>query len=377
MSHNAFLKNFVLKPMGVFVFTAVILQGCTPQEPVRIGIITGTAGHMADMGIAARYAIQLAVDQCNEKGGIHGRRVEVIVKDGQQNAGDAITDVKQLISQKVDVIIGPMSSTMAMAMLPYVNESRMVTVSPTATTPLLSGRDDYFFRVCPPAGNAARLNAEYQIRSGNMRRIAVAFHGRNPSFSEPFIKDFEKAFNVGGGKLITTIEFTANDERSFFQIANELLTEDPDGILIIANAMDSAMLCQQIRKISPTVNISLSTWGGTRRFIELGGQAAEGVSLAMDIDWDSPDPRYQNFRRNFLNSYQHEPGIISLYSYSAAQIVLAALNAQKPGQSLKEALLSLGEVNGLQGRIRFDAYGDVKKTVFIRVVRNRKFTEPE
>ena len=377
MSHNAFFKNFILKPMGVFVFTALILQSCSPPEPVRIGIVTGTAGHMADMGLAARYAIQLAVDQCNEKGGIRGRRVEVIVKDGQQNANDTVKDVKQLIAQKVDVIIGPMSSTMAMAMLPYVNESRMVTVSPTATTPLLSGRNDYFFRVCPPAGDAARMNAEYQIRSGNMRRIAVAFHGRNPSYCEPFIKDFEKAFNAGGGKVITSIEFTANDKRPFFQIANELLSQDPDGILIIANAMDSAMLCQQIRKINPLVNISLSTWGGTHRFIELGGQTVEGVSLAMDIDWDSPNPRYQNFRRTFRDTYQHEPGIISLYSYNAAQAVLTALNIQKPGQSLKAALLCLGEFDSLQGKTRFDAWGDVKKPAFIRVIRNGKFTEPE
>ena len=328
---------------------------------------------MADMGISARYALLLAVDQCNEKGGIHGRRVELVIRDNQHNVDMAVKDVQELIEQGVDAMIGPMSSTIAMAIVPYLNQCRMVTVSPTASTIQLSGQDDYFFRVCPTTGAQARVNADYQIQSGNMQRITVAFHSGNPSFCESFIKDFRKTFQAGGGKILSVISFTSEDGRSFFQIADELLKDRPDGILIVANAMDSAMLCQQIRKISSSVKITLSSWSASYRFIELGSWAVEGTTLPISVDWNSPHPQYKKFRKIFFDRYQLEPGIGRLNGYNAAQVVLSALKARKSGQSLKEAILCLNEFNGLQRKIKFDAYGDINAGVSMYTIRNHQF----
>lgn len=366
-------KGFVLKRIILLLLFAVSLQGCGPEEPIRIGFITGTSGYMADMGISARYALLLAVDQCNEKGGIHGRRVALEIRDNQHDVDTAVKDVQELIEQGVDAMIGPMSSTIAMAILPYLNRSRMVTVSPTASTTRLSGRDDYFFRVCPSAGAHARVNADYQIRSGNMQRITVAFHSGNPSFCESFIKNFKQTFQAGGGEILSVTSFTSKDGRSFFQIADELLKEKPDGILIVANAMDSAMLCQQIRKISPSVKITLSNWSASHRFIALGSGAVEGTTLPISVDWNSPLPRYQKFRKIFFDRYQLEPGIVSLNAYNAVQVVLSALKARKSGQNLKEAILFWTEFNGLQRKIKFDAYGDMNAGVLMYTIRNHQF----
>lgn len=370
-------KGSVLKQIIFLLFFTVSLQGCGPQEPIRIGFVTGTSGHMADMGISARYAIQMAVDQCNEAGGIRGRRVALIIRDNQHDADAAIKDVQELIELGIDAMIGPMSSTIATAIVPYLNQARMVTVSPTATTTQLSGRDDYFFRVCPTADTQARVNAGYQIQSGNMQRITVAFHMENPSFCESFIENFRETFQAGGGEILSVISFSSKDERSFLDIADELLTNKPDGILIVANAMDSAMLCQQIRKITPSVKITLSSWSASQRFIELGSQAVEGSTLPISVDWNSPQPRYVKFKTDYYSRYRLEPGIGSLNGYNAAQVVLTALKSCKSGQSLKDAILFLGEFDGLQRKIKFDAYGDINGTVSMYTIRNHQFEAVE
>nr|WP_320193142.1 ABC transporter substrate-binding protein [uncultured Desulfobacter sp.] len=375
--NTTFPKGSALKQNILLLFFVVCLQGCGTQEPIRIGFITGTSGHMADMGISARYALQLAVAQCNEAGGIHGRRVELIIKDNQHDADAAIKDVQELIELGVDAMIGPMSSTIATAIVPYLNQSRMVTVSPTATTTLLSGQDDYFFRVCPTADTQAQVNADYQIQSGNMQRITVAFHRGNPSFCESFIENFKKTFQAGGGEINSVISFTSEDGRSFFEIADELLANKPDGILVVANAMDSAMLCQQIRKINSTVKITLSSWSASQRFIELGSQAVEGSTLPISVDWNSTAPRYKKFKNDFYSRYRLEPGIGSLNGYNAGQVVLTSLKARKSGKNLKETILLLGEFNGLQRKIKFDAYGDMKGGVFMYTIRNHKFEAVE
>ena len=362
-----------IKQVVVVLFFIFFVQGCGSEEPVRIGFITGTSGHMADMGISARYALLLAVDQCNETGGIHGRRVELVIRDNQQDVATAVKDVQELVAQKVDAIIGPMSSTIAVAIAPYLNRSKIVTVSPTATTTELSGQDDYFFRVCPSAGAQARVNADYQLGSANMKRVSVAFHSGNPSFCASFIKHFRETFQNGGGKILFVTGFTSQDGRSFSQIADDLIADSPDGILIIANAMDSAMLCQQIRKISPSVKITLSSWSASRRFIELGSGAVEGTTLPISVDWNSIDPRYKKFQKLFYDRYSLEPSIGSLNTYNAAQVVLSALKVHQSGRDLKETILAMGQLEGLQRTIQFDAYGDMNAGVFMYTIRKYQF----
>ena len=63
-----------------------ILFSCKPSEPIRIGFVAGTSGRVADMGIAGRDAAQLAVDQRNNAGGILGRKVQLIIKNDEQQS---------------------------------------------------------------------------------------------------------------------------------------------------------------------------------------------------------------------------------------------------------------------------------------------------
>jgi branched-chain amino acid transport system substrate-binding protein len=72
------------------------------------------------------------------------------------------------------------------------------------------------------------------------------------------------------------------------------------------------------------------------------------------------------------------PFLAGVYAYDAARVVLTALKARRQGQHLKAALLSIGEFDGLQGRIRYDACGDVAPAhASIRIVRNLKFVVVE
>ena len=359
----------------VVVFALGFLPlGCESDQPIRIGLIANLTGRAADMGMSARNAVQMAVEQCNAQGGIHGRRVDLVVKDDRQKDETAVQAVRELIAADVDVIVGPTTSSSAVAVVPYLNESGVFAVGPTVTTPELSGRDDHFFRVCITARENATFSARYQIRSGDMHRVAVAYDVGNRAFSENFLEDFQKTFHAGGGRVLTAIDFIAEAGRSFSDIASGLLAAEPDGILIIAGPMDSALLCQQIRKTAPAMKITLSNWGASKRLLELGGTAVEGVTVPLAFDWDSPNPAYRTFERAYFERYRREPGFAGAYAYDAVQVVLSGLKARKSGQDLKETLLSIGAFDGLQGKIRFDDFGDVVPSqVSIRIVRNRKF----
>ncbi|BBO68681.1 ABC transporter substrate-binding protein [Desulfosarcina alkanivorans] len=359
---------------GSGVFIGFLFLGCQPAEPIRLGFVGGTSGRVADLGISGRDAAQLAVEQCNRNGGIDGRQVLLIIKNDQQDGDMARKAVRELIGEGVAAIIGPMTSDMGLAITPLLNENRLVAVSPTVTTQHLSGRDDYFFRVSATTREYAGRSARYHIHSGDLRRIVAAYDRGNRSFTENWLENFHTPFTAAGGEILATIGFNTAEGRTFLEIARELLAPVPDGVLIIANSMDSAVLCQQIRKLDPAIPISLADWGATERLLELGGRAVEGVTVVQTFDRGSPAPRYQAFRKAYLERYHREPGFPGVYAHEATQVVLAALRAQKKGRSLKEALLSLRQFEGLQDDFSFDEFGDVKRSnASISIVRNRKF----
>ena len=135
-----------------------------------------------------------------------------------------------------------------------------------------------------------------------MRRVAAVYDLGNRAFSENWLKNFTEAF-AQGGQVVLTLGFQVGNDTTFLSIAQELLADDVDGVLIIANSMDSALLCQQIRKLDARIPIVLSDWGGTERLLELGGKAVEGVNVVQTFDRNGGPPRYQAFRQTYWNGF--------------------------------------------------------------------------
>lgn len=371
-------KSPVLKRIALLILFALCLHGCGSEEPVRIGFLGSITGPFADIGISSRDAVLLAVDQCNAQGGIRGRKVVLMVRDDKRDVDSAKKAVQELILAGAQALIGPMNNEVTLAVIPYLDSARMPAVSPTVTTARLSGLDDYFFRVCMTNAEYAPPSARYALDSMGMRRIAVACDDSNISFSRPWLDNFRTTLIAGGGEILATIAFKSIENPSFSEVARRLLEMGADGILIIAGPMESAMLCQKIRQSDPSVKIGITNWGATGRFIELGGRATEGVFAPSAVLPDSPNKEYQLFRKIYSEKYRREPNFGSVLSYDAARVVLTALNSRKRGQGIKETILSTGEFNGLQSKIRFDAYGDVRSSAtFIKIVRNQKFIAAE
>ena len=357
---------------------ALLLSACGPSEPVKIGFVGGMSGRVADLGIAGRNAVQLAVDLRNQAGGIGGREIRLLVKNDEHDPEVAVRVTQELIDQGVTAIVGPMTSDMAMVAAPLVTRARVLMMSPTATTEYLSGRDDYFFRVTSTTRQYASANAAYQIKSGRMRRVSAIYDVGNRSFTEMWLKHFSEVFEQGGGKILARIEFTSGSQAGHYQAAQELLSSDPDGVLIVANAMDSASLCQQIRKLDKDLPITLADWGATEVLLELGGRAVEGVVVVQTFDRRKTTPRYQEFRAKYQRRFGREPGFPGVNAFEAAGVVLDTLAAQGQGEDLKQTVLRIRRYQGLQAEFSFDDFGDVVRPhTSLSVVRDSQFVAVE
>lgn len=362
-----------LRQLGALTAAFAMLAACSPPEPIRLGFVGGISGRVADLGIGGRNGAQLAVEMRNAAGGIHGRQIEFLIEDDQQNADIAQLAVTRLIQLKVDAIVGPMTSAMAMATVPLVNRAEMLMVSPTVTTPLLAGQDDYFFRVIAPTTEYAQKSAAYHFTTQGSRRVAAIFDMRNQSYSKIWLDDYRSAFEAAGGVVSDTLPFNSDDSTHFSALTERLLHSQPDGVLIVANSVDTALLAQQIRKRDANINIYASEWAATERLLELGGKAIEGMVIAQFLDRTSQQPSFLAFHKTYVARFQQQPGFAGLTGFDAANVVLDALAARTDGQTLKQAVLARHEFAGAQSTILFDASGDAKRDTFMTTVRDGAF----
>jgi branched-chain amino acid transport system substrate-binding protein len=359
------------------IFSITLLLSACEREPIRIGFVGGISGRVADLGGGGRNGALLAVEQRNEHGGIHGRPVELLIRDDEQNEKTAKRVTRELIERKVEAVIGPMTSSMALAIVPLLNEARLVAVSPTVTTTDLSGKDDFFLRVLPDTHTYAPKSARFHFEKLGLRRAALIYETANSSYTLSWLNSFRKTFEELGGRIVAVNSFRSTENIVFSPIVRDILRQEPDLVVLICSAVDAALLCQQIRKQAPRLTISVSEWGSTERFIELGGAAVEGVYFAQFLDHGNTTQRYRNFLAAYRKRFGQDPGFSGLAGYDAATVVLDALAGRKKGETLKSAILAAGAYQGVQKTITLNRFGDTDSPTFITVVRNGRFVTLE
>ena len=105
------------------------------QPPIRIGASLSQTGSLAAMGQNQLRGYQLCVRHMNEKGGVLGRRIELLVEDDQSKAPAAVAIYEKLIAQdKVDAILGPYGSPITEAVASVNEKYKMLLVTHAATT---------------------------------------------------------------------------------------------------------------------------------------------------------------------------------------------------------------------------------------------------
>lgn len=355
----------------------VSLSACRKQEPIKIGFLGGLSGKVADLGVGGRNGALLAVEQRNAGGGINGRQIELVVRDDEQNPETAKKVMAELINQNIELIIGPMTSSMAMAVVPQINDSKSILLSPTVTTTDLVGKDDGFLRVISATTDYGSKSARYQYEKLGIRTIAAIYDIGNKSYTESWLNSFRSTFTALGGKIVLTKSFQSGKDTVFQSLAKELIASKADGVLVISNAVDSAMICQQLRALAPGQKIVMSEWASTERFMELAGSAAEGIVVAQFLDRNSASQQYKDFLAEFRARFKQEPGFAGVAGYDAALVALEAYANRKPGESLKNVIITRKSFQGVQQALNIDRFGDADRKTFITVIRDKQYITVE
>lgn len=378
------MKNRIKGRIGCFlivlplIFLTTGLSGCErKREPIKVGFVGGLTGRHSDLGTAGRNGVILAVEEVNEAGGIHGRPVELITKDDKQDPETAVKVDKELIQEGVVAIIGHMTSAMSVAALPLINKEKMLMISPTTSTDELSGMDDFFVRVMAPNNAETDHLARYAFEKAGLRKMAVAYDLSNRAYTERYFRQFRSRFETMGGKVIKVETFRSGPDLPFETNAKALLETDPDGLLIVASALDTAMICQHIRRLGSPLPILSGGWAMTDDLIHHGGRSVEGLVFSTLHNEQGKHPCYLKFRENFKKRFGHGPNFAAVHGHEAAQLLLQALKQNTSLAQLKATILGLTSIPGLYGDFKLDRFGDPQRERFLVTVKAGRFQSVE
>jgi branched-chain amino acid transport system substrate-binding protein len=361
----------LLLTIGVFYFQKNI------TKPIKIGFVGNLTGRLSNWGVSTRNGMLLLIEEINAAGGIRGHPIEVIIKDDQQDPELTVQAVDELIKEGVVAIIGPTLSATAITAVPFANEKQMLLISPSASTNALTGQDDFFFRVAQPNAQAAADFASFLFHEKGLRDVSFAFEQGNYTYANDFYLNFKKNFEHAGGVVTLVPPFLAGS--GYAAVARELLQTSPEGVFLVASDIDTARICQELRKLDADVPVFASGLAKTEDLIKNGGAFVEGIFLLVPILDDKNDVDIQNFKKAYGNRFGVEQFFPAVSGYNSATVLIEALkkSTQWTPQGLKETILEITHFKSPEADFEIDRYGDAIRQRIIVTIKDGKYVKTQ
>ena len=355
----AHIINRTLIVMLVALFLAQ-LTGCEESKPLRIGFIGELTARAAGLATSGRDGFLLAIEEVNAGGGINGRLVEGLVVDAHMHQETALNAVRKLAEAQVSAIIGPMTSQTAVTIVPTINNLKIPLISPTVSTNDLSGIEDYFFRVYYTNAQAAQLLAGYLAAQEKPLHIAAIYDLSNRAYTEDWVQYFQDVFERQAGSKVTRIPFDIRSNTLFIDLASRAVEANPDGFLLLANAVDTAMICQQLTKLQAKPARYATGWSYSDDLIQFGGKSVEGLAIIRSANPQDPAPAVQEFVKRYTKRFRATPNFPAMHAYDATRMVLTLMQQETDPEAIRGLLRDTGPFSGLQSDLSLDPFGELK-----------------
>jgi branched-chain amino acid transport system substrate-binding protein len=344
----------------VCITIASVLTSCGPStgNTIKIGVAGAHTGDLASYGLPTVKAAQLVVDALNAKGGIRGKKVELVLEDDECKPEKAANVASKLVGDKVVAVIGHICSGATKSALGIYNAANIVTISPSATNPELTQSGTYpnFFRTIASDDMQAKLDVDFAVNTLKLKKFAV-LHDKG-DYGKGFA-EFAKAFlDKTEGVKVVLFEGITPGQVDYSAVINKIDKEKADAVIYGGYHPEASKLVAQMNK--KKMKIAFISDDGVKddTFIKVAAKDAEGVYASGPID-TSANPLAVKAIQEHKDKFKEDPGAFYLNAYAAT---LALLNAiDKAGSTKYEDIAKALRSNFIDtplGNISFDAKGD-------------------
>jgi branched-chain amino acid transport system substrate-binding protein len=351
--------RWIAMAMGVALATAACGGGDgdgggggSAGGPIKLGMLAPLTGATAQTATIARNAAELAVEEVNAAGGIDGRNLEIETYDTQLKPEVATQQAQRAISQdRVTAIIGPYSTSEALAVAAVTERSKVVNVNYSAATPTITADKKYVFRTSPLTDDLARGLVDVAQALGAKNAVLLYDSGGFGLGAKQPIEDGAKA---KGLPLTASIQFAVSATDVSAEVTKAAQTT-PDAVIIAGSAgadhgLVAKAMVEQGLKV-PFIGLSPIV---TPDAVKIAGPAYTALPGVYTLQCaDVTKPQYTKLLEAYNAKYDKVENMSEqpIQAYDAVHIVADALKKTdgQGGEALAQALEQLPAREGASG----------------------------
>lgn len=333
------------------------------SEPIKIGAIFSVTGPASFLGAPEEKTARMVVDQINAKGGVLGRKLELVVKDSAASPEKAVSFAKQLIEEeKVLAIIGPSTSGETMAIKGLCEENRMLLVSCAAAETIVNPVARYVFKVPQKDSQAVTWIYRTMKRQG-INRVAIL--SSNDGFGAAGKKQLEDLAKAEGIEILVD-EVYDKQATDLTDILTKVKSKG--GVQAVVNwsiVPAQSIVAKNLKQLGLEVPLFQSHGFGNRRYVQQAGAAAEGTlfpaSRLLVVD-ELPNSHPQKqvlaaYKQDYERMYREDVSTFGGHAYDALMVVVEGLKqAGAPDrEKVRDAIENLKGFVGTAGVFNYSA----------------------
>lgn len=333
-------KVLALLTLIIIVFAAGTAMAA---EPIKIGYLAALTGDYAQYGITEVNMAKLVVGDINAKGGILGRKIELIHYDTKTRNEDAVNAVRRMIeSDKVCAIVGANSSGINIATAPIVANGKTPQISTVGTNPFVTVDNKgkvrpYSFRICFTDPYQGALAADLAYNDLKKTKAAILYNVGSDyaqGLREFFVKDYEKL----GGKIVADEGFRETDVDFRAQLTT-IKNSGADLLFLPGMGKDMALAIKQAQELG--LKVTVIGGDGYAEFMnEIAGPAMKGTFWVNHTYLDDPEmaPIFARYKEVYKDDCKEF--VNGTMAYDAMYWLIDAINraGKADGQAIAKAL---------------------------------------
>ena len=375
MKRTALIRWSFSGLLTLFVSLALTGTGLA-ADTIKLGIAGAHSGDLASYGLPSVKAAELVVKDINARGGILGKKVELLIEDDACKPEMATNTATKLVSRKVDIVMGHICSGATKAALGIYYDARIIVMSPSATNPELtqSGQYPNFFRTIASDDAQAKLEVDFAVNRLKVKTIAI-LHDKGDYGKG--LAEYARKFAAASQKVkVELYEGITPGAVDYSAIVQKIKQSGAEAVIYGGYHPEAASIVSQMRKKGMKTIFISDDGVKDITFIKVAGKNAEGVYATGPKD-TSKNPLAIAANEAHKKTYGSEPGAFYLNAYAATQAILNAIQKAKSTDYTKVSnALHTYAVDTPLGKIKFDKKGDAIGAGFTMYqVRNGVYVE--
>ena len=342
-------------------------------DPLNVGVLLPMTGVFAAIGTEQFNGMQIAVEEAN--GMVSNRKINMIVEDTEAKPDVGLSKVRKLVlSERVDVLTGVVSSAVALAVAPVASSQKVPLVISNASANSITGDkcDRFVLRVAPSSAQVARPMGVYLAKTGIKNIFVMASDFVAP---QEYVAAFKDGYISGGGTIAGEQYPPFNRTQDYGPYIAQAKAANPNGVFAVFFGGEAVSFTKQYQSFGMS-NVPLySGIGLTPQMLHAAqGDAAVGVISSVNYTPDLETAGNAAFVAAYKKKFGVLPAEFSVMAYESMRLIIEGVKARNGDTKDRLALVSALEkvtFNGPRGRISIDpaTHGATQNFYIVKTVK--------